>query len=542
MTLLEEPFVGSYPTITEVPAVAPGELAVAPELQRRRLGGRSSTKGGPGLRRRLVALDAGAVALAWVASRVIVPGADDRGLADPSVLLSVATVTILTLAAASSQHLYLARVSSVRAYEVVRLGRVSFVSALVAYLVATVQVEQLSVVRFLVGGVIAFALLTTLRGWFGRWLRAHRLRGGLTRPMVVVGSGGDAANLVALLQDHPEMGFVPAAIVGDPREADRSDTVVIETGGVPWMGPAEDTLRVVSLTGATGVIIAAGALPSVELNRLVRALHQAKVHVHLSSGLTGFHHRRLRAMPMAHEPLLYLEGIDLSRSQHAAKRVVDVVVASLLLVVSLPLLAIAAIGVKATSPGPVLFRQERVGRHGRHFTVYKLRTMECDAEHRLEELRHRNQRSGPLFKLDSDPRVTRVGRLLRDTSIDELPQLLNVLRGTMSMVGPRPALPEEVAQFDDDLLGRHRVLPGVSGLWQVEARDSASFSAYRRLDLFYAENWSVGLDLAVLLATVQAVVGRALRAARVATSGRHRPEPVACTNAVDPLIVLETGP
>lgn len=540
MTLLDQPFTGGCPPLVEIPP-APADLVLAPGVRRRRLLGCPSTKGGPALRRRLVALDAIAVSLAWAVSRMIAPGSDDRGLADPTVVLSVAAVTVVTLLVAASQHLYLARVSSVRAYEVVRLGRVAFVSAIVAYLVNTVQVEHLSPARFVAGGAIAFGLLATLRGWFGRWLRAHRLRGGLTRPMVVVASGGDAANLVALLQDHPEMGFVPAAVVGDPHERDGSGTVVIETGGVPWMGPAEDTLRVVGLTGATGVIIAAGALPSVELNRLVRALHEAKVHVHLSSGLTGFHHRRLRAMPMAHEPLLYLEGTDLSAAQHAAKRVVDLVAASVLLVLTLPLIAVAAISVKATSPGPVLFRQERVGRGGRHITVYKLRTMEDHAEDRLAEVRHRNERSGPLFKLDDDPRVTRVGRLLRDTSIDELPQLLNVLRGTMSMVGPRPALPHEVAQFDEDLLGRHRVLPGVTGLWQVEARDNSSFTAYRRLDLFYAENWSVGLDLAILLATFQAVLGRALRAARVTLRRRHPSVPAADPARVDPVAALETG-
>lgn len=469
----------------------------------------------PNLRRRLVALDAIAVAGAWLASRLMVPGGDDRSLEDASVLLGVAAVTLVTLLAAASQRLYLARVSSVRAYEVVRLGRVAFVSAVAAFMVNSLEVEEPSLTRFVVGGILAFGFLTALRGWFGRWLRARRASGGFSRSMLVVGSSDDATNLINLLQDHPEMGFRPCGVVGEPPDPDA------QVPGVPWLGRATETVRVVAQTGATGVIMAANALPSAEFNRVVRALQAAKVHVHLSSGLSGFHHRRLRAMPMAHEPLLYLEGESLSGAQLAAKRVLDVAVASVLLVVALPVLALAAAAIKATSRGPVLFRQTRVGRHGDHFTVYKLRTMQSDAEDRLEEVRHRNQRTGPLFKLDCDPRVTPVGRILRDTSIDELPQLLNVLRGNMSMVGPRPALPSEVAEFDDDLLGRQRVLPGVSGLWQVEARDNPSFLAYRRLDLFYAENWSVGLDLAVLLGTVQAVIGRALRAARAALPGRR---------------------
>jgi lipopolysaccharide/colanic/teichoic acid biosynthesis glycosyltransferase len=162
----------------------------------------------------------------------------------------------------------------------------------------------------------------------------------------------------------------------------------------------------------------------------------------------------------------------------------------------------------------VFFRQQRVGRDGEPFTILKLRTMVVDAEARLAELVSQNQREGILFKLANDPRITPVGRILRATSLDELPQLINVVRGDMSLVGPRPALPVEVAQFDEELLARQRVRPGITGLWQVEARDSASFQAYQRLDLFYVENWSVSLDLAILLSTVQTVAVRAARALR----------------------------
>jgi lipopolysaccharide/colanic/teichoic acid biosynthesis glycosyltransferase len=168
----------------------------------------------------------------------------------------------------------------------------------------------------------------------------------------------------------------------------------------------------------------------------------------------------------------------------------------------------------------VLFRQVRVGRYGRPFTVLKLRTMEVDAEARVAELWSRNERRGPLFKVSHDPRVTPVGGFLRSTAIDELPQLVNVLTGRMSIVGPRPALPVEAAEFDDDLQRRHLVRPGVTGLWQVEANHKASFDEYRRLDLFYVDNWSLGGDLAVVVDTIQAVSRRVLRALR-------RPAPTA---------------
>jgi lipopolysaccharide/colanic/teichoic acid biosynthesis glycosyltransferase len=154
----------------------------------------------------------------------------------------------------------------------------------------------------------------------------------------------------------------------------------------------------------------------------------------------------------------------------------------------------------------VLFRQERVGRRGRRFNVYKFRTMVADAEDRLIDLAHTNEADGPLFKLRFDPRVTRVGRLLRKLSLDELPQFLNVLKGEMSLVGPRPALPREVTQWGPELFERLRVQPGITGMWQVNGRSNSSFSEYQRWDLYYVDNWSIWRDLAILAKTVPVVL------------------------------------
>jgi lipopolysaccharide/colanic/teichoic acid biosynthesis glycosyltransferase len=195
------------------------------------------------------------------------------------------------------------------------------------------------------------------------------------------------------------------------------------------------------------------------------------------------------------------------------KRGIDITVASLCLIVSAPCLLVAALLIRLHDRGPVLLRQQRVGRDGTHFTVLKLRTMVPNAERLLADLSVLNERTdGPLFKLRTDPRVTPIGRVLRATSIDELPQLINVLLGTMSMVGPRPALVDEVAQFDEESLRRLNVLPGITGLWQVEARDNPSFNAYRRLDLLYVDNWSIGLDISILVRTGPVVIEHALRA------------------------------
>ena len=189
-------------------------------------------------------------------------------------------------------------------------------------------------------------------------------------------------------------------------------------------------------------------------------------------------------------------------------RVLDLLGASIGLAVAGPLLAASAIAIKVEDGGPVFFRQTRVGKDGTTFRLLKFRTMRVDAEQLLASMLAENERKGPLFKIDKDPRVTTIGRFLRETSLDELPQLINVLRGEMSLVGPRPALPAEVATFGSDLRQRELVPPGITGLWQVEARDNPSFEAYRRLDLFYVENWSIILDLMILMGTVEQLAAK----------------------------------
>jgi exopolysaccharide biosynthesis polyprenyl glycosylphosphotransferase len=269
---------------------------------------------------------------------------------------------------------------------------------------------------------------------------------------------------------------------------------------------AEDVL---ARADVDGVVLCSSDLNPALMNRLVRNEQHRDRDLYLDPGISGIDARRVQALPIAYEPLLYVDAPSLSRVQLGIKRAFDVVVSVGLLVVLSPLLIAIAIAVKATDRGPVLFRQQRVGRDGVEFSMLKFRSMAVDAEARLATLRAaHNQRTGPLFKLDRDPRVTKVGRIIRAFSLDELPQLLNVARGDMSLVGPRPALPSEVAEFPPDLQARHSVQPGISGLWQVEARDNPSFDAYRRLDLFYVENWSLLLDLIILLGTLDHVILR----------------------------------
>jgi lipopolysaccharide/colanic/teichoic acid biosynthesis glycosyltransferase len=196
------------------------------------------------------------------------------------------------------------------------------------------------------------------------------------------------------------------------------------------------------------------------------------------------------------------------------KRAFDMVLASTLLALSSPVLAVAAIAIRLDSKGPILFRPNRVGYRGRVFTMYKLRTMFADAESRLAQLGDRNLGGTRLIRIPNDPRITRVGKLLRAASLDELPQFLNVIRGDMSMVGPRPQSPSEVAQYSERERGRLEVPQGLTGLWQVRARQSSDFEDWIKFDLEYANTWSIWLDLKILFSTPfvilrDIVVGRA---------------------------------
>ena len=196
----------------------------------------------------------------------------------------------------------------------------------------------------------------------------------------------------------------------------------------------------------------------------------------------------------------------MDRVQRTIKRSIDIVLSSVLLILLSPLLLGVALWIKRDSEGGVLFKQIRSGRNGRLFTCWKFRTMAMDAEERRAELEHLSEGPGLLFKLREDPRITKAGRTLRRYSLDELPQLYNVLRGEMSLVGPRPALPSEVEQYDDWVRNRLKAKPGMTGLWQVSGRTETSFSDYVRYDLFYIQNWSLSLDLWIMWRTFRAAI------------------------------------
>ncbi|MGZ4753636.1 MAG: sugar transferase [Acidimicrobiia bacterium] len=463
-------------------------------------------KTGTRLRGLLVGVDAIAVTLGWVLAvgvPAVLSGVGEAKLTDLVIVVAIGVATAMLMIA--SQGLYRSRVCAVRAVEIARLGRAAAVSAAAGLVVASMLELSFALGEAIAALVGTWFLLTACRGIYGAWLRGARAQGRFCRPVVVIGTGDEGYELFRLVDLHPELGLRVSGVVGPRRSLARWD------GDVDWLGEIADAGTVIHEVGANGVIVAVSDLAAEDLNRLTRELLKNGIHVQLSSGLRGIDQRRLRSLPLAHEPLFYLEPASLSRWQLRTKRAVDLALASVTFVIALPVLAIAALAVKLGDGDRVLFRQTRVGRDGREFELLKLRTMVPDAEAQLVDLTFANEREdGPLFKLTRDPRRTKVGRVLERTSLDELPQLWNVLRGDMSLVGPRPALPHEVEQFDDELLARQRVMPGITGLWQVEGRDNPAFDVYRRLDLFYVENWSVGFDLAILMATLQSVLMRLL--------------------------------
>jgi exopolysaccharide biosynthesis polyprenyl glycosylphosphotransferase len=334
-----------------------------------------------------------------------------------------------------------------------------------------------------------------------RHFRAMRKRGKILRRVVIAGTNADAEDVLDMFATRPWLGY---DVVGFLSERDDRASVK----GVPVLGRLAAAVDAIESSRASGAIIVTSSIGETQANRLARDLLDSGVRVELTSGLRDIAPERVTVHPIDSCPMLYLEPVHRNGWRARAKRSFDIVLAAFLVVLTAPILLFAALLVKLDSRGPILFFQVRVGKNGRAFRIAKLRTMVVGAEHMLDDLREMNEVDGPLFKIRDDPRLTRVGRSLRRFSIDELPQLWNVLRGEMSMVGPRPALPLEVARWNGDVHGRLRVKPGITGMWQVNGRNDATFDDYVRLDLYYVDNWSLLTDLAIIAKTVPTVISR----------------------------------
>ncbi|MGI5326218.1 sugar transferase [Actinomadura nitritigenes] len=338
-----------------------------------------------------------------------------------------------------------------------------------------------------------------------KWLHRKRWNGECMRRVVAVGHRTSVADLIRLLRQKRYHGMDIVAVCLPPALASGEDAVH-EVEGVPVLGDFGQTAAVAERIGADSVaVLACPEMDGVALRRLAWQIERDDVELVVAPALMDVTGPRISIRPVSGLPLLHVEHPELDGGRRVLKGLVDRTLSLTGLLLLSPLMLVVAFLIKATSAGPVMFKQVRVGRGGREFTVLKFRTMVQDAEARKNALMEHNENDGVLFKIREDPRITRVGRWLRRYSLDELPQLFNVVRGDMSLVGPRPPLPEEVAQYGGDVYRRLVVKPGLTGLWQVSGRSDLTWDESVRLDLRYVDNWSLALDLQIMWKTWSAV-------------------------------------
>lgn len=332
------------------------------------------------------------------------------------------------------------------------------------------------------------------------WLRA---RGRGIQRTLIVGTNAEGERIASALRAPTRQGLHPVGCLASPDEASPG---LAEHPSVPLLGQARDLSKIVSEHDIEAVIIASSAFDHDEIAAIISDLYGSHIGIHISSGLFEVLTSRVFVREVAGVPLLTVKRSSLSPVSGFAKRAFDLVCAMAIVLVALPVWLLIMLAIKLSSPGPVFYRQMRLGRAGREFGMFKFRSMVDGADAVRERLVSENEADGPLFKIKDDPRVTPLGRWLRKYSIDEFPQLLNVLRGEMSLVGPRPPLPSEAEEYGEYEWRRMRVAPGMTGLWQVSGRSDLSFDEMVRLDLFYIENWSIGFDISLLIRTVPAVI------------------------------------
>ena len=333
-----------------------------------------------------------------------------------------------------------------------------------------------------------------------KMLHFMRRRGGDATRTIILGANHEALTVARTLEREAWLGYRIIGYVDD-------ETAVGEEqpDGRKVIGRTADLKDLIAKHRAQMVLVASSAVDATRLNRLLWELQSVEVDLQITSGTLDLMASRMTVQSVAGVPLLFVRRTGMNRAQQALKRTIDIVGSAMGLVLLSPALIAIALWIKRDSEGGAFFGQVRSGQRGEPFTCWKFRTMVVNAEEMRVDLEHLSEGPGLLFKLKDDPRVTRAGKVLRRYSLDELPQLWNVLRGEMSLVGPRPALPSEVEQYDDWVANRLQVKPGMTGLWQVSGRTETSFADYVRYDLFYIQNWSLSLDVWILWRTLRAV-------------------------------------
>jgi exopolysaccharide biosynthesis polyprenyl glycosylphosphotransferase len=357
---------------------------------------------------------------------------------------------------------------------------------------------------FIVTFPLGLGTLTLSRWLWRRWLTHQRQFGHYLSTAIVVGKNRDIEYVVRQIRKKTGAAYDVVGIATKSRD----DTYVTVDGhSIPIVGGLDDVSEAVLRYGADVVIVAGQPAGGARYIRTLGwALESTHAELVLATGLTNIAGPRIHMRPVEGLPLMHVELPQFEGGKHILKRAFDIVVAAGALVFLAPLLLVVAIAVRSDSHGPVLFKQERVGRNGKSFRMLKFRSMRVTAEQELESLLVHNQGAGGvLFKLHDDPRVTEIGRVLRKYSLDELPQFWNILVGDMSLVGPRPPLLREVEQYESHVHRRLFIKPGLTGMWQVNGRSNLSWEESVTLDLYYVENWSLTGDFVILWRTAKAM-------------------------------------
>lgn len=382
-----------------------------------------------------------------------------------------------------------------------RVVRASFIAAGLIGVGCFMAKYPLSRGFFLLVFTIGLPALVLSRLLLRRAVHAARRRGALLHRVVIAGSPTHIDEIAHVLRRESWLGYHVIGALTPPHELGAETSA-----GIPVLGNCDEATSVVIAADADIVFFANGALSSsTQLRRMAWELEGKDVQVVVAPSVSDVSGERLRMRPVGGLPLVHIDPPRATDAARWGKRLFDLVGSAVLVAVLSPVFLVAALSVKLHDRGPVLFRQSRVGKGGEGFSCLKFRSMVTDAEAQLPHLAADGESDSLLFKMRDDPRVTSPGRWLRRFSIDELPQLLNVVRGEMSLVGPRPPLPSEVARYDGDTGRRLHVRPGLTGLWQVSGRSDLSWDETVRLDLYYVDNWSMVQDLLILARTVGAV-------------------------------------
>jgi exopolysaccharide biosynthesis polyprenyl glycosylphosphotransferase len=415
-----------------------------------------------------------------------------------SSLLVVAWMTALAIAGSRDAHML---GTDTTEYRRVVNATLALFGAIAVF--ATMTQTELARGYLLTAFPLGLVLLVGSRWGWRQWLNRQRARGEFSFRVLIVGNAASVTELAASLAERPQAGYrVVDALVTDSPPA-----TLPELPGISVQRTTPGTMfgQVAGSVSDTVVVVGSDEVSSASINELSWRLDPGQRLV-VAPQLVGVAGSRIHTRPVAGLPLIHVETPSYDGAKRVAKRTLDIVGSALLLIALAPLFLITAVLIKLASPGPVFYGQERIGLSGEPFTILKFRSMRIGADRELAALlAAEGTDDRPLFKPRSDPRITPIGRILRRYSIDELPQLLNVLRGDMSLVGPRPQVDGEVRLYDSKSSRRLAVKPGMTGLWQVSGRSNLSWENAIRLDLYYVENWSITSDLVILLRTVRAV-------------------------------------